>query len=93
LTPTVRTAAATNRSKSDSELLSFVTANLGQTVRLSFEALDNGTIPTVSVDTVSFITVFNTESVPEPSSLLLALIPGIGVAVSRRRRQRAIARK
>jgi hypothetical protein len=80
----------TSRSKSDSELLDFVSANLGQSVRLTFEALDNGTIPVVSVDTVSFITVFNTESVPEPSSLLLAGLSGL-FYLGRRRKQQATA--
>jgi hypothetical protein len=89
LNPTVLSAGPTTRSKSDSELLNFVSANLGQTVRLSFEAIDNGTIPTVSVDSVSFVTVFDTASVPEPSSLLLSLLPGAYWALRRRRRSRS----
>lgn len=82
--PTVQLAPATNRS---TDVTAFVNANLGQTIRLSFELVDNGAPPDVSVDTVSFITVFNTASVPEPPALLLALLPGLGFLITRRRRK------
>jgi hypothetical protein len=89
LNPTVQSAGPTDRSKSDSQLINFVNDNLGQTIRLSFEVVDSGVIPDVAVDTVRFFTVFDTESIPEPSSLLLALVPGLGLLVRRRRRQAA----
>lgn len=64
----------------------FVLANLGQDIRLSYESLDSGSGILASVDNVSFVTTFDTSSVPEPSSLVLASLTAFGFAYSRRRK-------
>ncbi len=66
----------------------FVLANLGQDIRLSYESLDSGSGILASVDNVSFVTTFETSSVPEPSSLFLASLAAFGFAHNRRRRNK-----
>jgi len=84
-TPAVQSAGPTDRG-SLGNVTTFVLNNLGQNVRLSFQVIDSGSIPNVAVDNVSFVTVFDTASVPEPSALLLAALPVLGFVVKRGRR-------
>lgn len=83
--PTVQSAVPTNRGTAN-DVTAFALANLGQLVRVTFESLDSGTVITASVDNVSFVTAFDTASVPEPSSLLLVSLPFAGAVALRRRR-------
>jgi hypothetical protein len=70
------------------DVTSFALDHAGQTIRVSFEtvfsvASDNATV-LAKVDTVEFAT----NSVPEPSSFLLASIPMAALALHRRRARR-----